>query len=245
MLVWSPVLILPLFPHLWGEGTVPGDLSGLFHLWHWLSLSGLLLGHQVLSISFTHVAIITSWQDPNPRCLHLHLCWAMHGHKSISIKNPTLNITGRKQQMDSPKHWNSNSVGNIQYHHSTMTLGALCLLLTSLQNGEIETISVPLSKLIEAWRKKKGKIWVTYNAFYIIVQPFLFCPKVPDKHLINELSHKWFRIMWCVPLWTPIAHSTHSLYSSRVHWLFSARDFLQFIVLFHCLYIQYDFWRHC
>lgn len=73
-------------------------------------------------ISFTHVAVITSWHDPNSRCSHLHLCWSVHGQKSISGKNPTLSITGREQQTDSPKHWNSNSVDSLQCDQGSMTL---------------------------------------------------------------------------------------------------------------------------
>ena len=56
------------------------------------------------SISFTHVAVITSWHDPSPSCSHLHLCWSTHGQKSVSVRNPTLNRTERKQHMDFPKH---------------------------------------------------------------------------------------------------------------------------------------------
>lgn len=45
-------------------------------------------GSPALRISFPHVAVITTWQNPNSSCSHLHLCWCRHGQKSISVKVP-------------------------------------------------------------------------------------------------------------------------------------------------------------
>lgn len=116
----------PLFLHPYTKHAAPDHCGGLSHLLCCLSLLWLpyilTVGHRALRTSFTHVAVITTWQSPHLSGSHLHLCWSKHGQKSISVKSPTLHITWEKQQTDSPKHWNSNSVDNSQYDQGTVTL---------------------------------------------------------------------------------------------------------------------------
>lgn len=72
-------------------------------LWHHLSLSELpgqlTGGHWAGSISFTHVADIIFWHDPNSSCSHLHLCWFVHGQKSISVKKKKSHAQSNREKI--------------------------------------------------------------------------------------------------------------------------------------------------
>lgn len=63
----------------------------------------LTVGPRALSISFTHVADIISWHNPNSSCSHLHLCWSMHDQKSISVKKSHAQSNREKTTHGFPK----------------------------------------------------------------------------------------------------------------------------------------------
>lgn len=147
------------------EGVAPDNLQGLFHVSHQRSVPGLphrlTVGHQALrwashmwqSLHLGTIQILTA---------HICICADLCTARSLSlVKIPR--IIGRKQQMDFPKHWDSNSVDNLQYDQGSMTL-SLCLLLLSL---------IKMEKLrILTWYKfeRMGKIWVIYKAVYTTAQ---------------------------------------------------------------------------
>ena len=132
------------------------SLSLRHQLWlSWLPRT-FTVGHRALSVSITHMADITSWHEPNSGCSHLHLCWSMHGQKSISVKKSHAqynreNNTPIPQSIDIPIQLITHS------YQGTMTLICFCLLLISLT--KMEKLRPLTWQKFEEDEKKMSYLW--------------------------------------------------------------------------------------